>query len=114
MIRWLQNSNIGELIKDGTHIIDFYAEWCVGSKTMTTILQELESELVELHINLGKINVLLKEKNLTDLITMKRHFISDNNNSWKLSGKNLEVADINRDGKVNITDLILVKRKILE
>ena len=31
--------------------------------------QELESELVELHISLGKINALLKEKNLTDLIT---------------------------------------------
>ena len=54
MIRWLQNSNIGELIKDGTHIIDFYAEWCVGSKTMTTILQELESEY---NLDIIRVNV---------------------------------------------------------
>ena len=54
MIRWFRNSNIGELIKDGTHIIDFYAEWCVGSKTMTTILQELESEY---NLDIIRVNV---------------------------------------------------------
>ena len=76
MIRWLQNSNIGELIKDGTHIIDFYAEWCVGSKTMTTILQELESEynldIIRVNVDLfDDINKKFKVVSLPTTIFMK-------------------------------------------
>lgn len=48
----LEKENFDELIKSGNYLVDFYAEWCGPCRMMGPILEELESV-----INIIKVNV---------------------------------------------------------
>ena len=47
-------NEFNELVKEGTTIVDFWAEWCGPCKMVTPVLEELASEQ---NVNLIKIDV---------------------------------------------------------
>lgn len=51
MIRWLQSDNVGEFIKEGTHILEFGAEWCGGTKLLAPVLEAIEKDIDVIRIN---------------------------------------------------------------
>lgn len=51
MIKYLKNENLKDLVKDGTHLVDFYADWCGPCKMLGSILEEMND------VSIIKINV---------------------------------------------------------
>lgn len=54
-MRYLNENNLNELIKEGSHLVDFYADWCGPCKMLGPALEKLTSERED--INIIKVNV---------------------------------------------------------
>jgi thioredoxin 1 len=50
VIKYLENENLEDLIKDGIYIVDFYADWCGPCKMMGSVLEKMTD------INVIKVN----------------------------------------------------------
>ena len=42
MIKYLKEEKLEDLVKNGTHIVDFYAEWCGPCKMLGSVLEKME------------------------------------------------------------------------
>lgn len=51
MIKYLKEEKLEDLIKEGTYLVDFYADWCGPCKMLGNVLEKLED------VNIIKINV---------------------------------------------------------
>ena len=56
MVEELTNGGFDEFIKEGTVLIDFFADWCMPCVMMSPILDEL-SEKFKGKIKIGKVNI---------------------------------------------------------
>ncbi len=56
MVEDLTNGEFNEFIKQGTVLIDFYADWCMPCVMMGPVVEEM-SEKFSGKINFGKVNV---------------------------------------------------------
>lgn len=56
MVTELTNGKFNEFIKEGTVLIDFYADWCMPCVMMGPIVDEIENKFSK-KIKVGKINV---------------------------------------------------------
>ena len=45
---------------------------------------------------------------------IKRHLVAGNKTNWILTGDSLEAADMNENGIVDITDMLMLKRAVVE
>lgn len=50
MIKYLKDEDFNELVKTGTVLVDFYAEWCGPCKMMGEVLETFEN------VNIVKVN----------------------------------------------------------
>lgn len=50
MIKYLENEKLEDLVKSGTYIVDFYADWCGPCQMMGKVLESMED------VNVIKIN----------------------------------------------------------
>lgn len=51
MIKYLKEEKLEDLVKQGTHIVDFYAEWCGPCKMLGSVLESMED------VDIIKVNV---------------------------------------------------------
>ena len=52
----LDKENFNDLIKEGNHLVDFFAEWCGPCKMMGPVLEEIE-ETVKDKTDIIKVNI---------------------------------------------------------
>ena len=45
---------------------------------------------------------------------LKRHLVAESKTEWILTGDSLSAGDMNEDGTVDITDMLMLKRVIIE
>ena len=69
MIKYLENENLNELVSNGVHVVDFYADWCGPCKMMGTILEQLENVSI-IKINMDKHQELAKEYGIMSIPTL--------------------------------------------
>lgn len=51
MVKYLENENLDEMIKDGIVLVDFYAEWCGPCKMLGPVLEELDCEVIKVDVD---------------------------------------------------------------
>ena len=51
---YLEKNNLDELIKEGTHLVDFYAEWCGPCKMLTPVLESIEDKINVIKVDIDK------------------------------------------------------------
>ena len=51
MIKYLENENLNEVIKKGTWIVDFYADWCVPCKMLGTVLETMDENILKINVD---------------------------------------------------------------
>ena len=49
---YLEKNNLDELITSGKYLLDFYAEWCMPCKMLSSVLESIDDK-----INIIKINI---------------------------------------------------------
>ncbi len=51
MIKYLENENLNEVIKDGIWLVDFYADWCGPCKMLGKVLEELDCNILKINVD---------------------------------------------------------------
>lgn len=74
MIKYLEKNNFKELVKEGYHLVDFYAEWCGPCKMMGPVLESIEEKIDIIKIDVDKFPDLASEyrvMSIPDLMIFK-------------------------------------------
>lgn len=74
MIKYLENENLEDLIKKGTVLVDFYAEWCGPCKMMEPVLESIKDKIDIIKIDVDKFHDLASEyrvMSIPDLMIFK-------------------------------------------
>ncbi|HPD82136.1 MAG TPA: thioredoxin [Candidatus Pacearchaeota archaeon] len=57
MVTELTNGKFNEFIKEGTVLIDFYADWCMPCVMMGPIVEDVAEKFEKKKLKVGKVNV---------------------------------------------------------
>ena len=57
-MKYLENEDLNDLIKNGVHVVDFYADWCGPCKMLGRVLEDLDLNIVKIntdtHVDLAQ------------------------------------------------------------
>lgn len=67
---YLEKGNLNDLIKEGTHLVDFYAEWCGPCKMLHPILESIEKKIDIIKVDIDKFEKLSIEYRIMSVPTM--------------------------------------------
>ena len=51
MVRYLENENLNDLVKENIVLVDFYAEWCGPCKMLGPVLEELSCDVIKVDVD---------------------------------------------------------------
>ena len=60
-MKYLETNNLNELIKDGNHLVDFYAEWCGPCKMLMPVLESISDKIDIIKVDIDKFENLALE-----------------------------------------------------
>lgn len=66
----LEKDNLDELIKEGTHLLDFYAEWCGPCKMLTPVLEMVSDKINIIKIDIDEFPKLTSEYRIMSVPTL--------------------------------------------
>ena len=52
MVKHLEKEKLTDLIKEGTTLVDFYAEWCGPCKMLAPVLESLDTNVVKVDVDI--------------------------------------------------------------
>ena len=67
---YLEKNNLDELVKEGTYLVDFYAEWCGPCKMLTPVLENLEDKINVIKVDIDKFEKLAFEYRIMSVPTL--------------------------------------------
>lgn len=57
-MKYYKGEDFDSLVKDGIHLIDFYADWCGPCKMLGSVLESVEDEIDIIKVNTDEYNEL--------------------------------------------------------
>ena len=49
MIKYLENENLNDLVKEGITLVDFYADWCGPCKMLGAVLETMDLNVIKIN-----------------------------------------------------------------
>lgn len=81
---YLEKNNLDELVKEGLHLVDFYAEWCGPCKMLTPVLESIEDKINVIKVDIDKFEDLTLDYRIMSVPTLV--FIKDGEKVQELVG----------------------------
>lgn len=50
-MRYYKGEDFDSLVKEGFHIIDFYADWCGPCKMLSTVLEDIDEDIIKVNVD---------------------------------------------------------------
>ena len=66
----LEKDNLDELVKEGLHVVDFYAEWCGPCKMLAPVLESLEDKINVIKVDIDKFEKLAFDYRIKSVPTL--------------------------------------------
>ena len=66
----LEKDNLDELVKEGLHLVDFYAEWCGPCKMLAPVLESLEDKINVIKVDIDKFEKLAFDYRIMSVPTL--------------------------------------------
>ena len=66
----LEKNNLDELIKEGTHLLDFYAEWCGPCKMLAPVLETISDKINIIKIDIDEFPELTSKYRIMSVPTL--------------------------------------------
>ena len=83
-MKYLETNNLNELIKDGNHLVDFYAEWCGPCKMLMPVLESISDKIDIIKVDIDKFENLALEYRIMSVPTLM--FFKDGKKGKELVG----------------------------
>ena len=69
-MKYLEEDNLNELVKEGLHLVDFYAEWCGPCKMLVSVLESISDKINIIKVDIDKFEKLALEYRIMSVPTL--------------------------------------------
>lgn len=69
-MKYLEKENLNELVMEGTHLVDFYAEWCGPCKMLHPVLEKVGSKIDVIKVDIDKFENLAMQYRVMSVPTL--------------------------------------------
>ena len=66
----LEKNNLSELVKEGLHLVDFFATWCGPCKMLGPVLEELDNKIDIIKVDIDEFEDLAEEYRIMSVPTL--------------------------------------------
>lgn len=69
-MKYLEFDNLNMLVKEGIHLVDFYAEWCAPCKILANELDKIKDKIDVIKVDIDKFMDLATQYKIMSVPTM--------------------------------------------